>query len=263
MKKAAGNHFGPAPLKAHGPPGYSSNRYPLFPSPSLTCGPNLSDHVIHLLPPAKIPCVTSVRSNSSPLFNPLYSLPISSPCRAYLNPDFPSRSSPLFPCSNRRHANEIPCRSPQVPAALSVESGDTRRFRRLFWVLSDSTTPCASPCKFLQPRNLLCHRFRPYPKPHRRTANSSLLSLPPQEGPHDSVLRNLFSTPRRAPWTLSLMRTATGEQPPSTTEPSATAHEFFDDLTVNAGEPLSQICFHPLDLDPSVRNRSLNRRVMG
>jgi hypothetical protein len=50
--------------------------------------------------------------------------------------------------------------------------------------------------------------------------------------------------------THSQHQKATGVQSLLMADPSATAHEFSNDLTVNAGEPLSEIHSHPLDLNP-------------
>jgi hypothetical protein len=218
----------------------------------------------HHPPPAEISAGDRVCAVTPPsLFNPVITCPIHRVRAPKNSPRLPLHFPPPSSLDYAARPVKSLAGAHRYLRPFLLDSGDSRRFRHLFLVLSDSTTPCAPPCKFLLPRTLLFRRFQPYPKPHRRAANSSLLSLPPQEGTDDSMLRNLFPTPRRAPWAPSPTRTTTGVQPPLTTEPSATAPVFFDDLTVNAGEPLSQICFHPLDLDPSVQNRSLNRRVMG
>jgi hypothetical protein len=100
--------------------------------------------------------------------------------------------------------------------------------------------------------SILCTQATPAPTSKVTIAwsRSSHPSLKLQEENDAADLTPVLAASACASSTHPQHQKATGAQSPSTAEPSATVHEFSDDLTVNAGEPLSQIHSHPLDLDP-------------
>jgi hypothetical protein len=91
-KRALGNPSGPALESARGPLNHFPNRYPLFLSPSLTCGPHMSSSSSSRKTRQRL---SPSRRYSS--FTPLYSPLISAPLCAYITPKTPS----AFPLSSR------------------------------------------------------------------------------------------------------------------------------------------------------------------